>query len=196
MKTVISIFILLCITSATSAQIPFLKVGPKVGVNMVKVSGQSFNNQFDFGYNIGGFVEIKLHKNWYLQPEVIFNDNNLKRGSGFDTLYKSLNPTAVKNIKLQYLSIPVLLGYKAANILTLQAGLQYGISINKHETLLQNGKEAFKKGDFSILAGGQVNISKFLFSARYAIGLTSLNDLDKQDNWKSQTIQLGVGIVL
>ena len=89
-----------------------------------------------------------------------------------------------------------MLGYKIANVLSLEAGAQYGIKINSHETLLQNGKEAFKSGDFSLLAGVQLKLLKFRITARYAVGLNSINDIDSRDQWKSQTIQAGIGFAL
>ena len=100
-------------------------------------------------------------------------------------------------MKLDYLSIPVLLNYKfIGNFLSLQAGPQFGILLNKDKNLLQNGKEAFSGGDFSMLAGAQVKISKFVGAARYVIGLNNLNDLDNQDKWKSRGFQLSVGLAL
>ena len=67
--------------------------------------------------------------------------------------------------------------------------------MNKDNTVLQNGKQAFKNGDFSMLAGIQLNISKVRLYGRYAIGLSELNDIDNQDKWKSQTIQLGLALI-
>jgi len=66
--------------------------------------------------------------------------------------------------------------------------------MNKDNTLLQNGKQAFKNGDFSMLAGIQLNISKVRLYGRYGVGLSELNDIDNQDKWKSQTIHLGLGL--
>ncbi len=174
----------------------FIKIGPKAGANLTKVSGQSFKDEFNFGYYAGGFAEIDLGKKWYLQPEVLFNETSARRANDFASLYNNLLKTdSLKNIKLQYLSVPVILGYKIANVISLEAGAQYGIKINKQQTLLQNGEEAFKKGDISLLAGVQFRLSKFRVSARYVIGLNNINDIDKRDQWKSQTIQAGIGYV-
>lgn len=174
----------------------FIKIGPKGGVNLTKVTGQSFKDEFNLGYYAGGFVELNLGKKWYIQPEVLFNETSIRRTNDFASLYNNLLKTdSLKNIKLQYLSVPLMLGYKIANVLSLEAGAQYGIKMNKQETLLQNGKEAFKNGDFSLLAGVQFRLSKFRVSARYAVGLNSINDIDNRDQWKSQTIQAGIGFV-
>ncbi|HRQ51946.1 MAG TPA: PorT family protein, partial [Agriterribacter sp.] len=79
---------------------------------------------------------------------------------------------------------------------TLQAGPQFGILMSKQNTLLENGGEAFKNGDFSMVGGAQINILKLRVYGRYGIGLYNINDIDNRDNWKSQTVQLGVGIAL
>lgn len=183
-------------TASYFSNAQFIKIGPKAGANLTKISGQSFKDEFNLGYYAGGFVELGLGKKWYLQPEVLFNETSVRRTNDFAALYNNLLKTdSIKNIKLKYLSIPVMLGYKIANVLSLEAGAQYGIKMNTHETLLQNGKEAFKNGDFSLLAGVELRLLKFRVTARYAVGLSSINDIDNRDQWKSQTIQAGIGFV-
>jgi hypothetical protein len=182
---------MLIITSASFAQ--GLKFGIKAGANIGKIDGKSFKEEFKYGYHLGGFAEIKLNKKLSLQPEVLWNQVNSDTSSQFSKIYQVNN---LNNVKLGYLSIPVLLNYKIANILTLQAGPQFGILIDKSRTTLQNGGDAFKKGDFSMLAGAQVNISKLRIYGRYNIGLANINDIDNKDKWKSQGFQVGVGIAL
>jgi hypothetical protein len=101
------------------------------------------------------------------------------------------------SVKLNYLSIPILLNYKLiGNFLSLQAGPQFSVLMNQDKSLLQNGGDAFKKGDFSMLAGAQVKLSAIRISARYAIGLSNINDIDNKDQWKSQGFQLSLGLAL
>jgi hypothetical protein len=68
--------------------------------------------------------------------------------------------------------------------------------MDQNVTLVQNGKEAFKKGDFSMLGGVQLKFSSFRVYGRYALGLSNLNDIDNKDKWKSQGFQLGVGLAI
>jgi len=192
----ISIVTLLSVC-AFLANAQFIKIGPKIGANLVKLSGQSFKDNFDFGYYAGGFVELKIGKNGYLQPEVLFNETSVRRSDGFASLYNNLlKSDSLTKIKLKYLSIPVVIGYKIANVLSVEAGAQYGIKMDSHQTLLQNGKEAFKSGDLSLLAGVQIRIAKLRVTGRYAVGLNNINDIDSRDSWKSQAVQLGLGFVL
>ena len=178
---------------STSAFPQSFKIGFKGGANINKLTGQSFNEQFSFGYHIGGFAEIGLGKKWAVQPEVLFSQTNVDTSGSFSSVYQF---NKVSKVKLQYLSIPLLLDYKANRLITLQAGPQFGILINKSNTLVQNGKDAFKSGDFSMLGGVQLNILNFKFYGRYVVGLNNLNDIDNKEKWKSQGFQLGIGITL
>jgi len=68
--------------------------------------------------------------------------------------------------------------------------------MNQDKNFLQNGEAAFKSGDFSMALGAQVKIAQFRFTGRYLIGLNNINDIDNQDKWTNQVIQLSVGIAL
>jgi hypothetical protein len=61
---------------------------------------------------------------------------------------------------------------------------------------LQNGEQAFKNGDFSMIGGLQLKLLKFRVYGRYVIGLSNLDNIGDKDKWKSQSIQLGIGIGL
>jgi hypothetical protein len=170
--------------------------GVKAGANLTKIDGKSFKEEFRTGYLVGGFAMIGLGEKLALQPEVLWNQSASRVDTNFKTVYQTAFEE-VKNgkVKLNYLSVPILLNYKLiGSFLSLQAGPQFGILINKDKTLLENGKQAFKSGDFSMLGGAQVKISKFVGSARYVVGLNNLNDIDNKDKWKSQGFQVAVGI--
>jgi hypothetical protein len=195
MKPFFVIAALLLTSHFANAQ--FLKIGAKGGANLTKLSGKSFQDEFGLGYWAGAFVEVKVGKNWYLAPEVQFSENTQRTSSGFKSIYQNLSSfDTLKRVKLQYLSIPVLLSYRIANILSLQGGAQFGILMDKNQKLLQNGKDAFSNGNVSLLGGVSVNIRSIRVSARYGIGLKNINDIDNRDKWTTQTIQAGVGFVL
>jgi Outer membrane protein beta-barrel domain len=169
------------------------KIGAKGGATINKISGQTFKEKFTYGYHIGGFVTIKLSERFAVQPEVLFNQVNVDTSSKFSTIYEF---NKLSKVQLKYLSIPLLLNYNAGKILTLQAGPQFGILTNKSKSLVQNGKDAFKSGDFSMVGGVQLKLSSFRVYGRYVVGLSNLNDIDNKDQWKNQSVQLGVGFTL
>jgi len=171
------------------------RAGIKAGANMNKVSGQSFNDGFDLSYHVGGFAEIDFNKKWGIQPELLWSQSSTTRSSGFNSIYTGiLNPNSDQRIRLDYLAIPILLRYNVGSMLTLNAGPQYGILINQNDNLLQNGQNAFKKGDFAMVFGAQLNFDFLRIYGRYNIGLQNINDIDNKDKWTNQQIQLGLGL--
>ncbi len=187
-KLLALILISLCFSPSFSQSFKF---GIKGGANINKLTGKSFSEQFSFGYHLGGFAEIGITKKWAIQPEVLFNQSTVDTSSKFSAIYQF---NKINNIKLKYLSIPLLLNFRPNKLITLQAGPQYAILMNQGSTLLQNGKAAFKNGDFSMLAGLQLKVLNFKFYGRYAVGLNNINDIDNKEKWKNQTIQLGLGV--
>ena len=192
------IYLLVAIVLIAQAANAQFTIGAKAGANLNKIDGKSFKEEFNTSYHAGGFAIIGLGEKISLQPEVLWSQTQSKT----DTSLKQIPSdafSAFKNgeVKLDYLSIPVLLNYKfIGSVLTLQAGPQFGILLNKDENLLKNGEQAFKSGDFSMVGGAQVKISKFVGSARYVIGLHNISDIDNQDKWKNQGFQLSVGLSL
>ena len=192
MKSKLLTLAILCLLSSTSLLAQF-KLGIKGGADIHKLDGQSFKDQFSFGYHLGGFAEIGLGNKFAIQPEVLFSQTNIDTSSKFSDVYHF---DSLSKVQLKYLSIPLLLNFKAGKLITLQAGPQFSILMDGDNTLLQNGKNAFKSGDFSMLGGVQLNISKVKLYGRYAIGLSNLNDIDNKEKWKSQKIQIGIGLTL
>ena len=185
----------LLVMQAASAQI---RIGAKAGTNIVKVEGKTFKDEFRYGYHLGGFAEIVLtpDKKLSLQPEVLFNQYSTTLDSSFKEIYENVINSKQSSVKLNYLSIPILLNYKLIGPVYLQAGPQFGILMSQDKNFLQNGADAFKKGDFSMIGGAQVRLSKIYLTGRYVIGLNNINDIDNKDKWKSQVLQLSVGLSL
>ena len=166
-------------------------LGFKAGANIFKIDGKSFKDEFAFGYNLGGFAEIYFSEDWGIQPEVMWNQTNYRTGNQFSEVYNGgFNDFEGK---LNYLSIPVLLSYRPVKFISLQAGPQFGILINNHESVFQNGQHAFKSGDFSLLGGAQLNIGALKVGARYVVGLSNINDIDNKEDWKNQGFQVYAG---
>ncbi len=170
-------------------------LGVKVGTNINKIAGVSFKDQFTYGYSAGVFGDIKLNNEWSIQPEVLFNQVSADTSSQFRDLY-ALSIDKISKIKLNYLTIPVLVNYHLSKGIAFQLGPQFGVLVNQNKDLLENGKEAFKNGDFSMLGGVQIKFSSIRIYGRYSIGLSNLNDIDNKDKWKNQSVQLGIGLTL
>lgn len=165
--------------------------GIKAGANLFKVDGESFDQEFKFGYNVGAFTQINVNSSWGIQPEVLFNQTNYRTGTEFSNVYSG----GVSNYqgKLNYLSIPVLLSFRPIPLLSILAGPQFGILLNRDEHLTDNAAQAFKTGDFSLVGGAQLNLGSIMAGARYVVGLNNINDLGSQNSWKNEGWQLYAG---
>lgn len=195
MKT--KLFLVAAFLIFSSAAMAQFNLGVKGGVNISKVNDRAFRDEFTYGYHLGGFAEVGLGKRLKIQPEVLWNQLNTRADTAFRNIYSNaLDFSNYKDVKLNYLSIPVLLSYKLGNVLYLQAGPQFGILLNQDKTLLENGKEAFSKGDFSMLGGVQLNVSKLRLSGRYFVGLNNISEIDDNSKWKNQGFQISAGFAL
>lgn len=192
MKTKLLIMAFFSITCNAAFSQKF-NIGFKGGANINKLNGRSFSDEFSYGYHLGGFFAVGIGKKFAIQPEVLFNQINADSSGSFSAVYRFKN---VDKIQLKYLSIPILLNYKLVKFITLQAGPQFGILMNQRNTLLENGQQAFKGGDLSLITGVQVNIMHLNIYGRYAFGLIDLNNIDKAESWNSRSIQVGIGLTL
>lgn len=169
-------------------------IGIKGGANLGKITGKTFKDEFKTGYQIGGFVTIPIGNKIAIQPEILFDQTNVDTSSQFSDVYDNLNH--INNIELKRLTIPIMLNYNLNKYVTLQVGPQFGIAINQDKNLVQNGKDAFKSGDFAVAAGLQLNLSKFRVYGRFSGGMTDIDNLGTNDTWKVQNIQVGLGLAL
>jgi len=186
---VLSLLMLTFVVFQSQAQ--GLHLGIKGGANIFKVDGQGYDQGFHFGYNVGAFAQINFPGIIGIQPEVLWNQTNYRTGNNFHDVV----PGGLDDVKgkLNYLSIPVLLAIRPIKLITFHVGPQFGILLNQDKSLLQNGKDAFKKGDFSMVGGVQLNLASLVVGGRYVIGLTDINDVTDNNSWKNQGFQVYAG---
>ncbi len=188
MKKVILLLVgVVSFTSVTLAQ--GFHIGAKAGANLGKINGQSFRDGFKLGYQLGGFAEIDFTKGFGIQPELLLSQTNTKVT---DEPLSGLK--AGEKIKLDYLSVPILLRFNAGKILTFNLGPQFSILTNNHKTTLENAGDAFKDGDFAMVAGAQVNVGALRVYGRYVAGLNNVNAITDANRWRHQQIQFGLGV--
>ena len=186
-------FVAAFLSGSYFAQAQSFHFGLKAGPNLGKISGQSFKDGFEWGYQAGAWATLDLSDKVGIQPEVVFSQTNSQT-----MVSPSIGQVLIPNLKahLNYLSIPVLLNVNTSDLLSLQVGPQFSVNTSKGSNLVQDGKDAFKGGDVAAVGGIQLNLSKFRIYGRYVIGITKINDVTNQDSWRSQNIQFGVGYKL
>ena len=171
--------------------------GVKGGININKIEGQGFSNKFSYNFLAGAFVQIKLNKTLQIQPEVNFVqsvvDTTAYLSDAID--YIQFSETN-KEIRFSYLSIPILLniGIGDAKAVKFQVGPQFSVLINKTASFIENGKNVFKSGDFAMVGGIWIQLPLINLNARYVLGLNNLSDATNSTKWKSQSIQVGLGL--
>ena len=193
MKTTLLLVTAFLFTTTTlNAQV---SLGVKGGANISKIDGKSFSDEFRYGYHLGGFVEIPVGSKFSIQPEVLFNQYQTQADTSFSSVYQgAVNFNNYKNIQLNYLTVPILLNYKLGKALSLQAGPQVGILLAQDKNILENGREAFKNGEFSVLGGLQFSLGALRLNGRYFVGLNNISDIDNQNEWKNQGFQISAGL--
>ena len=163
--------------------------GPKIGLNISKLPTQikdvtSLKTGNVYGLNAGLFVRLSIKK-FYIQPEVYFS---MKGGN---ISYDSLLWHGNKDIKLNTIDIPVLIGFKAFDAklfnLRVMAGPVLSIPLNKSvsETFTYSNlshpsntvnQNSFKNSLWAIQAGLGIDVFMFTFDFRYEWGLTKIYD--------------------
>jgi len=184
----LALFLIAVISTESSAQ--GFHIGIKGGANLFKIDGRSFNDEYNFAYNVGAFAELYLNNHWGIQPEMLFNQTNFRTATDFSTIV----PEGFDDVKgsLDYLTMPILLSYRPSKILSLQFGPQFGILVNQ-TNIVDSAKAAFRRGDFSLVGGAQLNLGGLKLGARYFIGMNNIGDVTNVESWKNQGAQVYVG---
>ncbi|MDG3581848.1 porin family protein [Galbibacter pacificus] len=160
-------------------------LGAKAGANLTKLDGQSFNDKFELGYQLGGFVYYNLNDFLGLQMEVFFNQTNTEIADSYSDI---IDQSFENDKKLNYVSVPLLLRLNTDGLLTISAGPQFSFMMN--ENVLNNGKKLFKDSDFAAIVGAELNLFPIIIYGRYTWGFADISDFG--GDVKSQQIQLGV----
>ena len=166
------------------------KFGVKGGLNLANFSGDVEDNSSKIGFNVGGFVEIKVSDKFAIQPELLFSTQGAKfeeSGSGFS--YES-------KYNLSYLNIPVMAKYYAADKFSLEFGPQIGFltSAKDDYTATESGvtvsgnediKDIFESVDFGVNFGAGYDFTENLsVGLRYNLGLSNIAKTEAGDDTK------------
>ena len=175
----------------------FFRIGARAGANLNKISGKSYSEGFDFNYQVGGFIQLNIGKKFGIQPEVNFLQSTATfTGESTDIYDDIFRDGGQKKAKLNYLEIPVFLNYNLgpSKRVKLQLGPAYGGLVKQTIDSLRSDGDIFKKNEWSVIGGIWLQLPFVNLSARYKMGLTNINAIDDRQSWKSQAIQLGIGI--
>jgi hypothetical protein len=173
--------------------------GFKGGLNLNKIQGESFKDDFNYNYFLGGFMQINITRKFGIQPELNFVQSSAEQSDDITNIYDDLFLGGTqKKAKLDYLKLAGLLNIDLgpSQRVKLQVGPQWGMLLNEAVDSLKSPQDVFKKGEFSFLGGIMLQLPLIHIGTRYEIGLTDINGIDNQDQWKSRAWQFFVGITL
>lgn len=166
--------------------------GLKAGLNLANLNGDDVEGtDMKIGYHFGAYAKLSVSDAFFVQPELLWNAVGAKMSEdGVDGKYN-----------LNYISVPVMLGYSFGKI-SVQAGPQIGFLTSakvKAEVDGNSGevdiKDSLKGTDFGVNVGLGADFGKINAAARYCIGLSNIADSDNADV-KNGVIQLSVGYKL
>lgn len=186
---------LLLATSAGYKANAQFHIGAKADANFFKITGEGIKPAFTPGIELGLYGTWKISEFFSLQPELLYTQNTSTKDGDFSAKYVNTNnPDGSRHIKLNYLSIPLLLRYNITPRFTIDAGPEFSYLFYSNESLLMYGKDAFKRPNAAVVGGVSYKVSKVTFFGRYVQGLTDINGIDDRYEWKTQQLQVGLGV--
>lgn len=175
----------------------FFRIGAKGGVNINKISGKSYKEGFNFNFQAGVFLQFNFSNRFGLQPEVNFVQSSSEFSNDANDIYYDLFlDGSQKKSKLNFLEVPLLLNINVGESkrVKLQIGPAYGGLLKQTVDSLKANANIYKNGEWSAIGGLFIQLPFVNVGARYKMGLTELNAIDNQQKWRSQSIQVFVGV--
>jgi len=175
----------------------FFRFGAKGGVNINKITGHSYKEGFNFNFQAGAFLQFNFSSRFGLQPEVNFVQTSSEFSNDANDIYDDLFlGGSQKKAKMNYLEVPLLLNINVGESkrVKLQIGPSYGGLLKQTVDSLKNNGNLYKNGEWAAIGGLWIQLPFVNLGARYKLGLTDLNAIDNQQTWKSQSIQVFVGV--
>lgn len=172
-----------------------VKFGLKGGLNVSNFSGDTEGIDFKsrFGFNVGGFVEIKFSEKFALQPEVLYST----QGAKVDNFNLDVDGIGTVNadvaFNLAYINVPVMFKYFAAEKFSLEAGPQIGFLVSAETKTKVDGygsskvdiKDNFESIDFGLNFGAGYDFTEnFSAGVRYNLGLANIAKTEEGDDSK------------
>lgn len=186
MRKTIIILLLSIVANAAFAQAQ-VALGLKAGVNLSKLNTDDpdANTSNITAFHGGAFALFKLTKIG-IQPEFLFS----QQGSKIEDI--SGDP---QDLKMSYISIPVMLKFYLAAGFNIQAGPQFSFLNSAELKNVPNVEDGLKSSDVSANVGLAWDAPfGLVFDARYNIGLSDINEgSDIQGEVKSGVFQFSIG---
>jgi len=189
-KSIIISSILLCLLGTTRAQdnsvLPDsrnkIHLGIKAGANYANIYDEQedhFTADPKLGFVGGAFLSVPVGKYLGVRPEVLFSQK------GFYAETTTLESTYTFSRTTSYIDVPLMLELKPSRFITIVGGPQYSYLLNQTDIFKDDNSVAVQQQDFEndnlrkntlgAIVGLDVNISRIVLGARYAIDMQTNN---------------------
>ena len=191
-KVVLSALAVMMFAFANAQEV---KYGVKGGLNLSNFSGDTdgINLKSKAGFNIGGFVEMKLSDKFSIQPELLYSTQGPKVKDQVEVVDGILYNGDVC-FNLSYINVPVMFKYYVADKFNIEAGPQIGfLTSAKTKTTIDgyngshemNVKDIFESIDFGLNLGvGYDFADHWSAGLRYNLGLSNIAKTESDDDTK------------
>lgn len=176
MRKMISIF--LPIALFFSHSFGQIQVGIKGGLNLSNVKNIiSTDNTMKAGFNGGLLAEIRISRKFLIRPELLYSAKGCQ--------FPSTSSSSGGILYLNYISIPILGGFRLTDRFTVFLGPEFDFLNLAHSTsdrTSYNVSKNFRKFDLAADLGLTYNINKrFGAEIRYSYGLKDLANVEYTD---------------
>lgn len=189
MKKLLSLFAFLGLI-AVGANAQGISGGLKLGMNLanqtVSVEGFTASPSFRTSIHAGGYLTAMLSEKFGVQPEILYSGQGYKQNE--------------QTLKVNYITVPVLLRLNFTPLFSIHAGPQIGIlasAKSEFQGETEDVKDALKGTDIGIAAGLGVDLPMGLnFGFRFVKGMTNIVDDSDDMKYKNYNLQFSVGYKL
>ncbi|HQQ02848.1 MAG TPA: porin family protein [Bacteroidales bacterium] len=183
MKRIILLLGFAIITAQGFSQISF---GPKIGVNLNRLSTDfdqtitDIKNESKTGLQIGAF--LRIGGKTYIQPELLYSS----RGGKFTGIPKGSTDESEYTYSIDAIDIPILVGSKVLNMpfvkLRVFAGPVASFFLDKEMKIddIKDEQEVMKDCAWALTLGAGVDVLMFTLDLRYEFGLNNISDVEHQ----------------
>ena len=190
------------LVSFFESQAQGVRLGIIGGANMERTNGNLISGSFNGNFMGGGYLGVG-GKKLKIQADFLFSDGIITTGPNFKTAFKDYISENANNVQkgifeMKELSIPIAIGINIVpKVLWLEFGPQYTaiVSITDEYSFLKETEKVFTKGYISGIAGLYLELPlHFNLGVRYVSGITDRNNTPVNDTWKTDKLQLRLGL--
>lgn len=169
----------------TSAHAQGVHIGAKAGLNFATIPDLN-DPTTRTSFHLGALAEFSISEAFSIQPELLYSSQGAKDASDDD-----------EQIKLNYLTLPIMAKYYVWEGLSLEAGPQIGLLLSaerEDDGETEDLKDISKSTDIGLALGVGYKLPGGLhFGARYYFG-SDINDIEEDSGKvKNSVFQLSVG---